>query len=49
VFLSVVLSELLESRALEQIQTRLNTISTDITDITSAERALLKAQVREYE
>ncbi|KAG1936105.1 utrophin [Pimephales promelas] len=42
--ITTVLSELLESRALEQIQTRLNTISTDITDITSAERALLKAQ-----
>ncbi|XP_077060733.1 utrophin isoform X2 [Siphateles boraxobius] len=42
--ISTVLSALVESRALKQIQTRLNTISSDITDITSAEQGLLRAQ-----
>lgn len=45
VFLSVVLSGLVGSRVLQQIESRLNTINSDIRDMSTAEQGLVKAQV----
>ncbi len=42
---SVVLSRLMGSRALQQMESRLNTVSAEIRDITTAEQRVVKAQV----
>ncbi len=43
--MSVVLSRLMGSRALLQMESRLNTVSAEIRDITTAEQGVVKAQV----